>query len=168
MKKLLLAGLVVALFAGMASAQLLDQTATVDVQVAVNGIWSLTMSAPLVDFGAMDVGTNATQGVTATVRTNQKVAWYLKLHKSQDLTHTTDATEFIPSANFLYTGSGGAGAWVNGEFQAVATTAYTATAAEQKAAAGIALTTTYDLTIPAEAVAGTYTNTITYTLTATP
>lgn len=167
MKKLLLAGLVVALFAGMAMAQA-DQTATVDVSVNVNGIWSLALSSGTVNFGNMDPGANATAGVTATVRTNQKVAWYLKLNKDQDLTHTVDATETIPSANFLYTGSGGAGPWVTGQFNLSPSLGYTATVAEQKAAAGVALTTTYDLTIPADAVAGTYTNTITYTLTATP
>ena len=167
MKKLLLASLVVALFAGMAMAQA-DETATVDVSVNVNGIWSIALSSGTVDFGNMDPGANATAGVTATVRTNQKIAWYLKLNKDQDLTHTVDGTETIPSASFLYAGSGGAGTWVDGEFPLAATIGYTATVAERKAAAGIALTTTYDLTIPAEAVAGTYTNTITYTLTATP
>lgn len=167
MKRLLLAGLIVALFAGMAMAQA-NQTAAVDVSVNVNGVWSLALSSGTVDFGNMDVGTNATAPVTATVRTNQKVAWYLKLNKNQDLTHSVDAAETIPSASFTYTGSGGAGTWVNGQFPSAATTVYTATVGEQKAAAGVALTTTYDLTIPADAVAGTYTNTITYTLTVSP
>lgn len=166
MKKLLLASLVVALFAGMAMAQA-DQTATVDVSVNVNGIWSLALSSGTVNFGNMDPGANATAGVTATVKTNQKIAWYLKLNKDQDLTHTVDAAEFIPSTNFTYTGSGGGGGWLDGEFPPAAALGYTATVTERKAAAGIVLTTTYDLTIPADAVAGTYTNTITYTLTAT-
>lgn len=167
MKKVLMAALLVAVFAGLAMAQA-DLTATVDVSVTVNGVWSLALDNSAVDFGIMDLGDNDTAPITATVRTNQKVGWYLKLNKNQDLTHSVDGTETIPSANFTYTGSGGAGTWANGEFQSSATTAYTAHSSEEKAAAGVALTTTYDLTIPADAMAGIYENTITYTLTATP
>jgi len=158
----------VALFAGLAMAQPADVTGTVNVQVLVAGIWQINLSAGAVDFGTLSPGDVATSAVTATVRTNQKVAWYLKLNKSQDLTHTVDATEVIPSANFTYAGSGGAGTWAAaGEFSLTPALGYTATVLEQKVAAGLALTTTYSLTIPAEAVAGTYTNVITYTLTAT-
>lgn len=163
-----MAALLVAVCAGFAIAQPADVSGDVTVNVAVNGLWQVNLSTALVDFGTMDVGDNATAAVVATVRTNQKVAWYLKLDKDHDLTHTVDATETIPSANFTYTGSGGAGVWSNGAFNLLPTTAYTATVLERKAAAGIVLTTDYDLTIPGEAVAGDYENVITYTLTATP
>ncbi len=170
MKKLLLASLVVALFAGFAIAQPADVTSNVDVQVTVNGVWTLTLDNNAVDFGILEPGDVATPAdIVATVRTNQKIAWYLKLNKDQDLTNTTIPGEVFPSANFTYAGSGGAGVWANGTFNLLPTTAYTADAAEYKnLGAGTALTTTLSLTVPAPAVAGVYTNTITYTLTATP
>lgn len=169
MKKLLLASLVVALFAGLAIAQPADVSSPVDVQVTVGGVWELTLDVAAIDFGILIPGDNASAAVNANVRTNQKIAWYLKLNKDQDLTHTVDGTEIIPSANLTFTGSGGAGAWVNGEFNLAPTTAYTCDATEYKnLGAGTDLTTTLDILIPDPAMAGTYTNTITYTLTATP
>ena len=169
MKKLLLASLVIALFAGMALAQPADETATVDVQVTVNGIWSITLDVAAIDFGLLEPGDIATPAdVVATVRSNQKIPWGLQLNKDRDLTNDV-ALESIPSANFTYAGAGGAGTWVNGEFSLAPATAYTsATPAEDKIAAGLALTPTLSLTIPAPAAAGLYTNVITYTLTATP
>ncbi|MBU1356333.1 MAG: hypothetical protein KJ620_07165 [Candidatus Edwardsbacteria bacterium] len=169
MKKLLLASLVVALFAGMAMAQPADVTSDVDVQVTVGGVWTLTLDVAAIDFGILIPGDNASDAVNVNVRTNQKIAWHLKLNKDQDLTHTVDATEIFPSANLTYTGSGGAGTWVDGEFTLAPTTAYTCAAIEYKnLGAGTDLTTTLDILIPDPAMAGIYTNTITYTLTATP
>jgi hypothetical protein len=169
MKKLLLASLVVVLFAGMAMAQPADLTADVNVQVTVNGVWSITLDVAAVDFGTLEPGDIATPAnVVATVRSNQKIPWGLQLNKDRDLTNDV-ALESIPSANFTYTGGGpGAGLWTNGEFFLAPTTAYLCAATEYKVAAGLALTTTLNLTIPAPAAAGLYTNVITYTLTATP
>lgn len=170
MKKLMLASLAVALFAGIAMAQV-DQSATVDAQVTVNGIWSLTLSTAAVDFGTWEPGDVCTPvNVVATVRTNQKVAWFLKLSQNGDLLNTSVVpNETIPSdPNFTYSGSGGAGTWTPGFFQTTPTTAYACDATEYKAAAGVPLTTALALTIPAPAAAGVYSNTLTYTLTTTP
>jgi hypothetical protein len=169
MKKLLLASLAVALFAGMAMAQL-DQTADLNVSVTVNGIWSIALSTGAVDFGMLEPGDPATPAsVVATVRSNQKIPWYLKLNKNNDLYCPLPVDEYIPSANFTYTGAGGAGTWTNGEFALAPTTAYaSASPAEDKIAAGLALTTTLNLTVPAPQTAGVYTNIVTYTLSATP
>jgi hypothetical protein len=126
----------------------------------------LTLSTLAINY-ALDPGaTDATQSVVANVRTNQNVAWYLKLHKDQELTM---GAETIPSVNFTYAGSGGAGPWVSGEFPLAAAVGYTAALAEYKVTGlGLDLTTAYSLTIPGDQTAGTYTNTITYTLTVTP
>jgi len=165
MKRLFLIGIGVLLLGGMALAQA-DQTATVNVNATVNGVFRLTLSTAALNY-ALDPGqTDATQSVVANVRTNQNVAWYLKLNKDQDLTF---GTETIPSANFTYAGSGGAGVWVSGQFPMAAAVGYTAAAAEYKVmGAGLNLTTAYTLTIPADQTAGLYTNIITYTLTVTP
>lgn len=171
MKKLLLTGLVVALFAGFAMAQP-DLTADVNVQVTVNGVWSITLDVAAVDFGTLEPGDIATPAnVVATVRSNQKIPWYLKLNEDQDLLNTSVVpNETIPAnPNFTYTGSGlGVGTWTNDYFHLAPTTAYACAASEYKVAAGLALITTLNLTIPAPAAAGLYTNVITYTLTATP
>lgn len=165
MKKLILICAGVMLLGGMALAQA-DQTADVSVTAIVNGLFRLTLNTAAINY-ALDPGaTDATQSVLANVRTNHNVAWYLKLHKDQDLTM---GAETIPSANFTYTGSGGAGGWTDGEFPAAAAVGYTADASEYKVTgAGLNLTTAYSLTIPNDQTAGTYTNTITYTLTVTP
>lgn len=168
MKKLLLIGIAVALVGGMALAQPADVTAQVNVTAVVNGVWRLTLSTNAINY-ALDPGqTDNTQSVVAYVRTNQNLQWYLKINKDHDLSNGTPVDD-IPSANFTYTGSGGLGPWVNGEFPSSATVCYTAAASEFKvvAAPGLALTTTYSLTIPDDQTAGTYTNTITYTLTVT-
>jgi len=166
MKRLILICAVVTLVGGMVLAQPADQTAQVNVTAVVNGLFRLTLNTAAINY-ALDPGqTDNTQSVVANVRTNQNVAWFLKLHKNHDLTM---GAETIPSANFTYTGSGGAGGWTDGEFPAVAAVGYTAAASEYKVTGtGLNLTTTYSLTIPDDQTAGTYTNTITYTLTVTP
>lgn len=165
MKRLFLICAAVMLVGGMALAQA-NQTGQVNVTAVVNGLFRLTLSTSAINY-ALDPGqSDATQSVVANVRTNHNVPWYLKLNKDQDLTF---GTETIPSANFTYAGTGGLGAWVSGQFPAVAAVGYTAAATEYKTTGlGIDLTTTYTLTIPADQTAGTYTNTITYTLTVTP
>jgi opacity protein-like surface antigen len=169
MRKFLLATLAVALFAGMAMAQHADLASPVNVQVTIGGVWQLTLDVAAINFGIMIPGDNGSAAVNANIRTNQKVAWYLKLNKDQDLTHSLDVTEIIPSANLTYTGSGGAGTWANGQFNLAPTTAYSCAAAEYKCMGlGLNLATTLAILIPDPAMAGTYTNTITYTLTATP
>ncbi len=164
MKKLILISAAAMLVGGMALAQA-NVTADVNVTAVVNGVWRLTLNTSAINY-ALDPGqTDNTQAVTANIRSNQNVDWYLKIHKDHDLTF---GTETIPSANFTYTGSGGAGTWTNGEFQTSATTCYDAADTERKVmGTGLNLTTTYSLTIPNDQTAGTYTNTITYTLTVT-
>jgi hypothetical protein len=165
MKRLFLICAAAMMVGGMALAQA-NQTADVNVTAVVNGLFRLTLNTAAINY-ALDPGqTDNTQSVVANVRTNHNVAWYLKLHKDQDLTM---GTETIPSANFTYAGSGGLGPWVSGQFPAAAAVGYTADASEYKVTGpGLNLTTTYSLTIPDDQTAGTYTNTITYTLTVTP
>lgn len=164
MKKLILICAGVMMVSGMALAQA-NQTGQVSVTAVVNGLFRLTLSTAAINY-ALDPGqTDNTQSVVANIRTNQNVPWFLTLHKDQDLTM---GTETIPSANFTYDGTGGAGPWVDGEFAAAAALGYTADATEYKVTGGgLDLTTTYTLTIPVDQTAGTYTNTITYTLTVT-
>lgn len=165
MKKLLLIGIAVALVGGMALAQA-NQTAQVSVTAVVNGLWRITLSTNAINY-ALDPGqTDNTQSVVANIRSNQNVDWYLKINKDHDLQM---GAETIPSANFTYTGSGGAGTWTDGEFPAAPAVGYDAADSERKVTGhGLDLTTTYSLTIPDDQTAGTYTNTITYTLTVTP
>lgn len=165
MKKLILICAGVMLLGGMALAQA-DVTADVSVTAVVNGVWRLTLSTLAINY-ALDPGaTDNTQSVVANIRSNQNVEWELLINQDQVLTF---GAEFIPSANFTYAGAGGLGTWTNGEFPLAATTAYDCDATEAKVmGAGLNLTTTYALTIPADQTAGTYTNTVTYTLHATP
>lgn len=165
MKRLLLICAAVMLVGGMALAQA-NQTGQVNVTAVVNGLFRLTLSNSAINYSLDPGQTDNTQFVVANVRTNHNVAWYLKLNKDHDLSF---GTESIPSANFTYTGSGGLGTWVNGEFPSSPAVGYTAAASEYKVTGpGLNLTTTYSLTIPDDQTAGTYTNTITYTLTVTP
>jgi len=168
MKRVILAIGLVVLLAGLASAQPAPVTADVAVTAVVNGVWRLTLNTLAVNY-ALDPGaTDATQSVVANVRTNQNIDWGLQLNQDQDLTEPLG--DVIPNANFTFAGSGGAVAWVyTGVFPGVATTAYNADATEHKVmGAGLNLTTAYTLTIPGDQTAGTYTNIITYTLTALP
>lgn len=175
MKKVLMAALLVAVFAGMAMAQPADETANVTVNAYVGGVWSITLSTGAVNFGSALVplapGASASAPVTATVRTNQKIGWGLQLNTDGDLENTTFPGEIIPAANLTFNGVGGLAAWgiASGPVPSSITTVYTADALEYKnLGAGTPLLTTLSVLIPTDAVAGTYTNVITYTLTANP
>jgi len=177
MRKLLLATLAVALFAGLAMAQT-DQTGTININVPVGGLFTMALtpaSGSTITYPLMAPGTsdNTTGIVSILVRSNFKNnTWYLKVHQNNVLTDAA-ITEFIPSANFTHTSAGGLGTHADAAatqfVTGTATTFYTCDATEQKnIPAGTTITQTMNLLVPASQAAGTYINTLTYTLTVTP
>ena len=177
MRKLLLASLVVALFAGMAMAQI-TQTGTVNINVPVAGLFTMALtpaSGSTITYLTMSPGTsdNTTGVVDILVRSNFKNnTWYLKVHQNQELSDGA-ILETIPSANFTHTSTGGLGLHADAaatQFSTgTATTFYTCDLTERKnIPAGTTITQNMDLTIPLTQAAGTYVNTLTYTLTVTP
>jgi len=176
MRKLLLAIVAVALFAGLAMAQL-NQTGTVNINVPVGGVFTMglapvsgsTINYPTLSPGDIDATTGS---VNITVCSNHKNSvWYLQVHQNNVLTDAA-IPDFIPSANFTHTSTGGTGIRADGAatpFAGSAATFYTCAAAERKnLPGGTTITQAMQLTIPNDQAAGTYINTLTYTLTVAP
>jgi hypothetical protein len=175
MKKILLASLVVAMFAGMAMAQPIEvNSALVPVTVPVGGVFQMTLSAAAINYLPLLPGDfDNTQTMDVTVRSNWKgYTWILKVQQDGLLTDAL-ITEVIPSVNFTHTSTGGAGVRADAaatEFvTGTATTFYTCALAEQKnVGSPTVIQQQYQLAAPADQAAGTYTNNLTYTLTVTP
>jgi hypothetical protein len=174
MKKFLLASLVVALFAGFALAQPADVTGDVVVTVPVGGVFEMTLSTAAINYLPLLPGDNDnTQTLDITVRSNWKNnTWILQVQQDGLLTDAA-ITEVIPSVNFTHTSSGGLGVHADAaatEFvTGTATTFYTCDATERKnVGSPTTITQEYQLSAPSDQAAGTYTNTLTYTLHANP
>ncbi|MBI4727280.1 hypothetical protein HY768_08695 [candidate division TA06 bacterium] len=180
MKKILLATVAVALFAGMALAQV-DQTGTTNIEVKVVGVFTMTLtpaSGSTITYGdgvtTMVPGTSDnTKTVGILVKSNFKNnTWYLKVNQDQILTDAA-IVETIPSANFTHTSTGGLGVHADAAATEFVTTTptlfYTCDAAERKnIPTGTTITQQLQLLVPDTQAAGTYINTLTYTLTVTP
>lgn len=174
MKKLLLASLAVALFAGMAMAQPADVSSPVVVTVPVGGVFQMTLGAAAIDYLPLLPGDfDNSQFLDITVRSNWKNnTWVLQVHQNELLTDAA-ITEVIPSVNFTHTSTGGLGVHADAaptEFvTGTATTFYTCDATERKnVGSPTTITQQYQLAAPVDQAAGTYTNTLTYTLHAIP
>jgi len=145
-----------------------EQTATVSVTATVNNTFTLTLDSPTVSLTG-NPGETKTQARIATVKSNFIAGnpWQLRIKQNQDLTDSgTSAT--IASAQFTHTSTGGAGTHADSSdttFSTTSTTYYTADGSEKNnLPSGTPITTTFKLVIPDNQAAGTYTNTITFTL----
>ncbi len=178
MRKLLLAIVAVALFAGMAMAQP-SATGTININVPVGGRFSITLapaSGSTITYPTLYPGdVDATTGVVGiTVLSNYKnTTWGLQVHQNQLLTDAA-ITEAIPSASFTHTSTGGTGgthldATATIFTTTTATTFYTCGPLEQQnLPLGSTISQAMRLAIPNNQASGTYINTLTYTLTAHP
>jgi len=175
MRKLLMAIVAVALFAGMAMAQL-DVTGTVVINAPVGGLFTMALSGGPINYVGLVPGvTDNTKSVGITVRSNYKNAdWVLQVHQNQLLTDGT-ITESIPSTSFTHSTTGaGVGLYADAAptqfVTGTAATFYTCVPATEGKTTGLGLTFTQalQLSIPVDQAAGAYTNTLTYTLTVNP
>ena len=148
-----------------------DQSATVTVTATVNTVFELTCDKSAVTLTG-NPGSTVSDTVICTAKSNYTPdAWLMKTSTNQALTDTS-TSETIPLANFLHSSTGGSGTHADASDTAFTTSAwtyYTAAGSEKKnLPGGTAITSTYKVNIPSSQAAGTYTATVTHTLTVTP
>lgn len=172
MKKLIALGIAVLIVAIAGSAWALDDTDTVDASVSVGETFALSVSGGPVSFGTdLVAGTSApNQAITANVKTNRDIAWYLKVHASTALLTHTDGVTTMPSFQYWTDGSGsGAGTKVTAtDMTTTPATAYTCDASETVLPADTGLDQIINLaigSIPQDQKTGSYDSVVTITLT---
>jgi len=148
-----------------------DQSATVTVTATVSTVFELTCNKSAVALTG-NPGETKSDTVQCTAKSNYTPdPWIMKISTNQALTDSS-TSETIPLANFLHSSTGGSGTRADASdtaFTTSAATYYTAAVSEKKnLPGGTTITSTYKVNIPSTQAAGTYTATVTHTLTVTP
>ncbi|MBI4727442.1 hypothetical protein HY768_09555 [candidate division TA06 bacterium] len=173
MKRLLIIAAVFMALPAMVWAQV-DDAQNKTVQIAIAGTFTLSLSGgATVDLGTTTLNTTVNteaSPIIVTVLSNYAGSlWYLKIHDNQAL---TSGSYTIPNASYTHKSSGGAGVHLDLIYTAMTTSAslfYTCDllTEDNNLPGGTAITCNLQVAVPNNQNAGTYSNTTTYTLTAT-
>lgn len=148
-----------------------DSTQTVSVTASVGTTFTLTCDKSAVTLTGNPSDTKS-DTVICTAKSNYTPSpWLLKIKTNQALTDSS-ISESIPLANFLHSSTGGSGTRDDSSDTAFTTsdvTYYTAHASEKNnLPGGTAITSTLKVNIPNNQATGSYSATVTFTMTVTP
>ncbi|MEW6686956.1 MAG: hypothetical protein AB1393_12260 [Candidatus Edwardsbacteria bacterium] len=169
--------LVICLAASTAFGQA-DQTGTVSVSLTVADVFTLALSKSSENFTGTGIYpgesvNNEGNPIVCNVKSNYGAVWYLKIKDDHALANATDT---IPQASFLHQSTGGAGTHADAAYTAFTgtnaagtiATFYTSTTAEgTNSTTGTSINSNLKVNVPTTQKRGTYTCTVTYTLSAT-
>lgn len=145
----------------LASQQLENMQAT----VGVNAVFSISASPPSLDFGSVDPGTTTSpKDLYVACSTNNNNPWSVSLSVLSEL---TSGTFTIPNEEFNWWGwTPGSGTWHAGTSYLSTTpfTFYEAGSGEYITSSPVELHLTFNIDVPPNQPAGTYTTTIVLTM----
>jgi hypothetical protein len=133
--------------------------------VGVNSIFTIEVSPSSLDFGTTDPSnTTPTRNVTVECNTNNNRLWFVQISNISELTSDIYT---IPNTEFNWWGSStGSGSWSpgTGTMSITPYTFYTAGSGEYITTSPVILNLSLNIDIPSSQPAGTYTTTITFTM----
>lgn len=145
---------------------------TVNVSATVNDKFELTLNKGTINLSG-DPGGTVSDTVTTTVKSNRKnVKWEVRINCNQDpCLKDSSIGESIPNANFTHSSESTFGTILDSggvTFSNTDTAFWQSPSDGRTGGAGKTATTTYQVVIPADQAAGTYSTVITHTLMESP
>jgi hypothetical protein len=143
-----------------------QEIANMSASVSVNPVFSMDVFPTSMDFSSVDPGTTTeTRELTLRCSTNNNNPWSLLLSDASEL---TSGAFTIPNNNFHWWGwSSGSGTWYAGTatMSTIPFTSYECGMDEYITVAPVEIHLTFNVDVPANQAAGTYTTTLVITMT---
>lgn len=143
-----------------------QELSNLDASVGVNPVFTVTATPPTLNFGNVDPGiTTAPRDLYVECKTNNNMPWSVSMKVTSE---PTSGTFTIPNDNFNWWGwSTGSGQWNagTGKMSTTPFTFYTAGPQDYITSPKVELHLTFNIAIPENQAAGTYSTTLILTMT---
>lgn len=143
-----------------------QELSNLDASVGVNPVFTIIASPPTLNFGSVDPGTTtAAKDLYVSCVTNNNKAWSVSMNITSEL---TSGTFIVPNENFNWWGwSNGSGTWNagTGRMSAAPFVFYQAGPSDYITSPNVELHLTFNVNIPQNQAAGTYSTTLILTMT---